>query len=67
MSYKTVSDTKKNIRVDSGTDDELSAPSKLFRVTPRKYAAGQASPIGHDPTPYAKVSNPGLNYGSYCK
>lgn len=57
MFYKTVSDTKENIAIDSGTEDELTAPSKLFRVTPRNSVAGQASPIGLDPTPYANVSN----------
>lgn len=65
-SYKIVSDTNKNIRVDSETKDEPSARCKLFRVTPRKYAAGQASPVGHDPTPYAKASNPSQDYGNYC-
>lgn len=64
--YKTESDTKENLRVDSGTEDELSAPSKLCRVTPRNSIAGQASPTGRDPTPYTNVSNPGLDGGAYA-
>lgn len=55
LSYKTVSDIKENLRVDSGIEDELSAASQLIRVTPRKSTAGQASPTGRDPTPYANL------------
>ena len=64
--YKTVSDTKENLRIDSGTEDELSAPSKPFRVTPRNSIAGQASPTGRDPTPYTNVSDPGLDGGAHA-
>ena len=66
MLYKTVSDIKENIVIDSGTEDELSPPSKLFRVTPRNSAAGQASPTGLDPTADANVSNIGLDCASTC-
>lgn len=58
--YQAVSDSKENIRVDSGTEDELSAPSKSFRVTSWNSVAGQASHTGHDPTSYANVSSPWL-------
>ena len=63
---KQISDTKENIVIDSGTEDELSAPSKLFRVTPRNSVAGQANPIGLDPTSYANVSNIRLYLTSDC-
>lgn len=46
--YESVSDIKENTRADSGTEDELSAPSKLSRVTPRNSSTGQASPAVHD-------------------
>ena len=48
-----MSDTKEYMWLDSGTEDELSASSKLFRVTPRHSAAGQACSV----TSYANVSN----------
>lgn len=66
MLYETMSNIKENIRVDSGTEDELSAPSKLFCVTPRNSAAGQACPTEQGRTPFANVSNPGRSYGNYC-
>lgn len=63
MLYEKMSDIKENIRVDAGMEDELSAPSKLVRIT---LAAGQASPTGHDPTAYANVSNFGPTYVNIC-
>ena len=50
MLYKMMSDIRES---DSGTEDELSASSKLFRVPPRHSAAGQACSV----TPHANVSN----------
>ena len=48
-------DLKENIRVDSGTEDELSVPTKLSRVTPRNSLAGKPSPTSLNPTPHANV------------
>ena len=53
MLYKMISDIRENTCSDSGTEDELSASSKLFRVTPRHSAAGQACSV----TSHANVSS----------
>lgn len=52
----TVSDIEENIKMDIGTEDELSDPSILSRMSQRRSAAGQITQVGHDPTPYANVS-----------
>lgn len=62
--YETMSDIKENVRVDSGTEDELAAPSKLYRVKLRKSAAGQASSAGLYATTHANVSKAGLIHGN---
>ena len=46
---------KENIKVDPGTEDELSVPTKLSRVTPRNSLAGNPSPTSLNPTPHANV------------
>lgn len=48
-------DLKENIKVDSGTEDELSVPTKLSGVTPRNSLAGKPSPTSLNPTPHANV------------
>ncbi|MCJ1274502.1 hypothetical protein MMC21_002298 [Puttea exsequens] len=45
-------DSKENVWFDVGTEDELMAPAKLSRVTPRNSIAGKASP---KPTPHANL------------
>ena len=52
-------DLKENIRSDSGTEDELSAPTKLSRVAPRNSLAGRPSPTSLNPTPHANVRDTG--------
>ena len=47
-------DYKENVRVDSGTEDELSVPTKLSHVTPRSSVAGKTSPV-LNLTPHANV------------
>ncbi|KAL2037911.1 hypothetical protein N7G274_009386 [Stereocaulon virgatum] len=48
-------DLKGNTSVDPGTEDELSAPTKLSRVTPRNSRAGRTSPTSPNPTPHANL------------
>ncbi|KAK3172776.1 hypothetical protein OEA41_006101 [Lepraria neglecta] len=48
-------DIRENIRVESGTEDELSVPTKLSRVTPRNSLAGKPSPTSLNPTPHANL------------
>ena len=57
---------KEDMWMDSGIEDELSAPSNLFHIAPRNSPAGQASSAGHNPLTHTNVSNLGLLYGDYC-
>ena len=52
----SVPNVKENIKMDIETEDELSDPSMIFRITQQHSAAGQITQVGHNPTPYANVS-----------
>lgn len=47
---------ERNSRLDYGTEDELSAPLKLSRTTPRSSLAGGPNAAASKVTPYADVS-----------
>ena len=60
-----MSNIKEDVWMDSGIEDELSAPSKWFHIAPRNSPAGQASSVGHNPTTHTNARSLGLLYGNY--
>lgn len=56
-------DVKENIWIDHATEDELAAPSKPPRITPRNSLARIPSPTSLNPTPHANVRNTDLING----